>query len=70
MDTLADGAPGDRAGVLKLREPPGPVGALKFEGPRGGDLAGVRRTGERSLGVDLAESRSRSRYASCAVATS
>lgn len=33
----------------------GPVGALKPAGPRGGDLA-IGRAGERSLGVDLAES--------------
>jgi hypothetical protein len=41
---------------VKFRLPLGPVGALKPAGPRGGDLGAVGRTGERSLGVDLAES--------------
>lgn len=46
-------------GAVKFRPPLGPVGgALKPAGPRGGDLA-TGRTGERSLGVDLAESLSR-----------
>jgi len=50
---------GDREGAVKLRPLLGPVGALNEAGPRGGDLGAATRAGERSLGVDLAESRSR-----------
>lgn len=46
---------------MKFRLPPGPVGGLNPAGPRGGDRARVG--GDRSLGVDRAESRSR--FASC-----
>lgn len=54
---------GERAGLLKLRLLPGPVGGLNPDGALGGDLGAVLRTGERSLGVDRADSRSL--YASC-----
>jgi hypothetical protein len=50
-------------GAVKLRLLPGPVGGLKAAGPLGGDLG--LTGGVRSLGVDFAESRSRSRYANC-----
>ena len=49
---------GERAGLLKFRLFPGPVGGLNPEGALGGDLGAVWRTGERSLGVERAESRS------------
>ena len=49
---------GERAGVLKFRLLPGPVGGLKPDGALGGDFGAACRTGERSLGVDRAESRS------------
>lgn len=59
----------DAIGAVKLRLLLGPVGgpegARKPAGPLGGDRATGTRTGERSRGVDLAESRSRSRKASC-----
>lgn len=57
---------GDLAGAVKIRALLGPVGAFKPAGPRGGDrglgentsrCGGAERTGDRSLGVDLAESR-------------
>lgn len=48
---------------MKFRLPLGPVGARNPAGPRGGDLGATGRTGDRSRGVDLAESLSR--YASC-----
>jgi hypothetical protein len=49
---------GGWAGAVKFRLPLGPIGgALNTAGPLGGDL-GVGRIGDRSLGVDLAESRS------------
>jgi hypothetical protein len=41
---------------MKFLAPPGPVGGLKVAGPRGGDLG---RTGDLSIGVDLAQSRPR-----------
>lgn len=47
---------GDGEGAVKFRLLLGPVGALKPAGPRGGDLGAIGRTGDRSLGVDLAES--------------
>ena len=48
---------GDGEGAVKFLPPLGPVGGLNVDaGPFGGDLG---RTGDRSLGVDLAESRSR-----------
>lgn len=48
---------GDPAGAVKFRPALGPVGGgLKPAGPRGGDLGGGR-AGERSLGVDRADSR-------------
>lgn len=43
-------------GAVKFRLPLGPVGARKPAGPLGGDLGATGRTGERSRGVDLAES--------------
>ncbi len=43
----------------------GPVSARKPAGPRGGERGTAGRTGERSRGVDLAESRSRK--ASCVI---
>lgn len=43
-------------GAVKFRPPLGPVGARKPAGPLGGDLWATGRTGERSRGVDLAES--------------
>lgn len=49
---------------MKFRLLLGPVGALNPAGPRGGDRGAEGRTGERSLGVDLAESLSLSLYAS------
>ena len=50
---------GDLTGALKFLALLGPVGARNAAaGPRGGDL-GIGRSGERSLGVDLSESRSR-----------
>ena len=45
-------------GAVKFRPPLGPVGARNPAGPLGGDLGATGRTGERSRGVDLAESRS------------
>lgn len=45
-------------GAVKFRALLGPVGARNPAGPRGGDLGAVGRTGERSRGVDRAESRS------------
>jgi hypothetical protein len=53
---------GDGESAVKFRLPPGPVGGLNPAGPLGGDL-GRSGGGDRSLGVDRAESRSR--YASC-----
>lgn len=47
---------GDGEGAVLFLVPPGPVGGLNVAGPLGGDLA---RTGDLSLGVDLAEFRSR-----------
>jgi hypothetical protein len=47
---------GDAEGAVKFRILLGPVGALNPAGPRGGDLGAAGRTGERSLGVDFAES--------------
>lgn len=47
---------GDGVGTVKFRPPLGPVGGLNVAGPLGGDLG---RTGDLSLGVDLAESLSR-----------
>lgn len=58
----------DKIGAVKFRLLLGPVGgARKPAGPLGGDRGAVGRTGERSRGVDLAESRaeSRSLKASC-----
>ena len=52
---------GDGEGAVKFRLPPGPVGGLNPAGPLGGDRG--RIGGDRSRGVDRAESRSR--YASC-----
>ena len=43
-------------GALKFRPPLGPVGARKPAGPLGGDLGATGRIGERSRGVDLADS--------------
>lgn len=54
----------DRTGAVKFRMPLGPVGARNPAGPRGGDLGATGRTGDRSRGVDLAESLSR--YGICA----
>lgn len=46
-------------GAVKFRPPLGPVGARRPAGPLGGDLGATgARAGERSRGVDLAESRS------------
>lgn len=59
---LLAGADGE--GAVKLRPPLGPVGARKPAGPLGGDRGATERTGERSRGVDLAESLSL--YGSCA----
>jgi hypothetical protein len=56
VDTVGDGD-----GAVKFRLPPGPVGGLNPAGPLGGDRG--RSGGDRSLGVDRTESRSR--YASC-----
>jgi hypothetical protein len=59
VEGLADG---DLAGAVKFRIALGPVGALRADGPRGGDRAGGERrfsldgsvrTGDRSLGVIL-----------------
>jgi hypothetical protein len=59
VEGLADG---DLVGAVKLRVALGPVGALRADGPRGGDRAGGERrfsldrsvrTGDRSLGVIL-----------------
>ena len=47
---------GDGVGAVRFRLPLGPVGGLKVAGPLGGDLG---RTGDLSLGVDFADSRSR-----------
>lgn len=50
---------GETTGSLGLLLLLGPVGGgRKPAGPRGGDRGTAGRTGERSLGVDLAESRS------------
>ncbi len=43
-------------GATKFRPPLGPVGARKPAGPFGGDLGATGRIGDRSRGVDLAES--------------
>lgn len=49
----------DELSAVKFRLLLGPVGgARKPAGPLGGDRGAVGRTGERSRGVDLAESRS------------
>lgn len=61
----------DGIGAVKLRLPLGPVGARNVvsgprnvaAGPLGGDLGATGRIGERSLGVDLADSCSLCLYA-------
>lgn len=60
------GAKGAVKVLLLLGPVGGPLGARKLAGPRGGDRGTTAgRTGERSRGVDLAESRSRK--ASCVI---
>jgi hypothetical protein len=56
MDTGGILEEGEGEGAVKFRPPLGPVGARKPAGPLGGDLGATGRTGERSRGVDLAES--------------
>lgn len=46
-------------GAVKFLFPLGPVGGLNPAGPLGGERGAAGRTGERSLGVDFAESLSR-----------
>lgn len=61
IGALFVGIVGDGEGAVIFLVPPGPVGGLNVAGPLGGDLG---RTGDLSLGVDLAALRSR--YASWA----